>query len=104
MVWKISPLVYKLDLPFDAKIYPVISIVYLSRYRAYEDPFGRILPLLGLVEYGSDTDTETSGDDEKQGKHWELECIVVYKTRCGQIWYLVRWKGYGLQKDKWMKP
>ncbi len=65
VVRKVSPLVYELDLPFGVKIHPVVSIVYLSRYRMYKDPFGRIFPLLGPVEHGSNTDTETSGDDEK---------------------------------------
>ncbi len=96
MIRKISPFTYKLDLPFGAKIHPVVSIAYFSRYRAYEDPFGYIPLPLGPVEHGSGTDTETSGDDEKQGKHWELERIVVYETRRGQTWYLVRWKGYSL--------
>ena len=65
MVRKVSPFVYELDFPFDVKIHPVISIAYLFRYRAYKDLFGCIPPFLGLVEYGSSTDTETSGDDKK---------------------------------------
>src|SRR6266566_4549869 len=42
VVRKVSPFVYELDFPFGVKIYPVVSIVYLFRYRMYEDPFGRI--------------------------------------------------------------
>ncbi len=104
MVRKVSPFAYELDFLFGAKIYPVMSIAYFSRYRVYEDLFGCILPPSKPVEYGSSTDIETSGDDEKQGKYWKLECIVVYETRRSQIWYLVRWKGYSPQEDKWIKP
>ena len=100
VVRKISPLAYELDLPLGVKIHPVVSIVYLSRYRAYEDPFGRIPPPPGPIEHGSNIDTETSSDDEKQSKHWKLKRIVVHKTRRGQTQYLMRWKGYGPQKNK----
>jgi len=65
VVRKVFPFVYELDFLFDAKIYLVVSIVYLSRYRAYEDLFGCIPPFLGPVEHGLGTDIETSGDDEK---------------------------------------
>ncbi len=82
MVRKISLFVYKLNLLLGAKIHPVVSIAYLSRYRVYKDPFGHISPLLKPVKHGLDTDMETSGDNKKQGKHWELKCIVAYKTRC----------------------
>ena len=94
MVRKVFLFAYELDLPFDAKIHPVVSIIYFSRYRMYEDLFGCILSFLGLVEYGLNTDIEISDDDEKQGKHWELERIVVYETRRSQTRYLVCWKDY----------
>ena len=100
MVRKVSPLAYKLDLPFGTKIYLVVSITYFSRYRVYEDLFGRIPPPPGPIEHGSNIDTETSSDDEKQGKHWKLKRIVVHETRRGQIQYLMRWKGYGPQENK----
>ena len=65
MVRKISLFVYELDLPLGAKIHPVVSIAYFSRYRAYEDLFGCIFSLPGPVEHGLGTDIKTSGDDEK---------------------------------------
>jgi len=44
-----------------------------------------------------------SSDDERDGKRWELECVVDYKNRRGTVWYLVRWKGYGPKEDLWKK-
>ena len=44
-------LVYELNLLFEARIYPTISIVYLTRYRVYDDLFGYILLPLDFIEY-----------------------------------------------------
>ena len=86
----------------DSRIYPVIFTVYLSRYHVCNDPFKCIPTSPGPVEYGVETDM--SGDDVCDGKHWELECVVDHAIRRGKTYYLVRWKGYGLQYDKWLKP
>ncbi len=82
IVRKISPLAYKLDILLDSCIHSVVSIAYLIRYRLYEDIFGRTFPFLGPVEAG--TDTNTSGDDIRDGKYWELERIVDHETKCGK--------------------
>ena len=86
----------------DSYIHLIISIVYLSRYHTCNDPFKRILAPLGPVEYNAETDT--SSDNTHDGKHWELERVVDHATRRGKTHYLVRWKGYGPQHDKWLKP
>src|SRR6266566_4521121 len=91
VVRKISPLAYELDLTDDSHIYPVIFIVYLLRYYTRNDPFKCIPALPGPVEYGAETDM--SGDDACDGKHWELEREVDHATRRGKTHYLVRWKG-----------
>ncbi len=80
----------------------MISIVYLLQYHVCDDPFKRTPAPPGPIEYGAETDT--SGDNVRDGKHWELERVVDYATRCGKTHYLVRWKGYGPQHDKWLKP
>ena len=102
IVWKIFPLVYKLDLLAGNRIYPVISIAYLTRYHVSDDLYNRILPPLGPVEYGSELDS-MSGDDERDGKRWELERVVDHENRRGTAWYLVRWKGYRPKEDLWKK-
>ena len=66
----------------------MISIVYLSRYHTRDDPFKRIPAPLGPVEHNAETDT--FGDDVYDGKHWELERVVDYTTRCNKTYYLVR--------------
>ena len=91
-----------MDLTDDSRIYPVISIAYLLRYYVCNDLFKRISVLPGPVEYGAETDT--FGDNAYDRKHWELECVVDHATRYGKTHYLVRWKGYGPQYDKWLKP
>ncbi len=63
IVRKISPLAYELDLPTGNRIYFMISIVYLMRYYANDDPYNRILLFPGLMKYGSESDS-TLGDDE----------------------------------------
>ncbi len=80
----------------------MIFIVYLLRYRIYDDLFKHIPILLGPVEY--DAEIDISGDDVRDGKYWELECMVDYVTRRGKTYYLVCWKGYEPKYDKWLKP
>ncbi len=79
----------------------MISIVYLSCYRVHNNPFKRILVLLGSVEYSAEINI--SGDDVCDGKHWELEYVIDYIIRRGKMYYLMRWKGYGPKYDKWLK-
>src|SRR6266699_5550961 len=84
IVRKISPLVYKLGLLVSNCIYPVIFITYLTRYYVNDDPYNRIPLLPGPVEYGTELDF-TLGDDERDGKRWELERVVDHENRCGKI-------------------
>ncbi len=101
IVRKIFLFVYELDFPEDSRIYPMISIVYLLRYRVYNDLFKRIFAFPGFVEYSAETNT--SGNDVRNGKHWELKCIIDYTTRRGKTHYLMHWKRYGPKYDKWLK-
>src|SRR6266699_1402024 len=102
IVRKISPLAYELDLPAGNRRHPVISIVYLTRYYATDDPYNRIPLPSGPVEYRTESDS-MSGDDERDGKRWELERVVDHENRRGTAWYLVRWKEYGPKEDSWKK-
>ncbi len=80
IVRKISPFTYELDLPTGNRIHPVISIAYLTRYHINDDPYNRILPPPGPMEYGSESDSML-GDNERDDKHWKLKYIVDYKNR-----------------------
>ncbi len=98
IVQKISPFAYELDLLTDNHIYFMIFIAYLTRYYASDDLYNRILSFSGPVEYGLESDS-MSGDDERDGKCWELECVIDHKNRRSTAWYLVCWKGYGSKED-----
>ncbi len=67
IVRKISPLAYKLNLPIGNCIYPIIFIVYLTRYHTTDDLYNRIPPSSGLIEYRTESDS-TSNDDEQDSK------------------------------------
>ena len=97
IIRKVSLLAYELDIPSGTKIHPIISVVYLSRYRSYKDPFQRVPPPLGPVEY------DNSGFKASTDGEWKLERIVDHRTKRSGIEYLVRWKGFGPQYDVWMK-
>ena len=80
VIRKVSPLVYELDISVGTKIHPVVFIVYLSRYRSYEDPFQCVLLSFGPIEYNN---SDISGDSKQEGKYWKLEHIVAYNTKRG---------------------
>ena|SRR6266699_3039215 len=82
IVRKVSLLTYELDIPPDSCIHLIVSIIYLIRYRSYKDIFGRTSPPPRPVEAG--TDTDTSDDDARDGKHWELKRIVDHETKRGK--------------------
>ena len=89
VIGKVSLLVYKLDIPVHTKIHPVIFVVYLSRYRIYEDLYHCVLLSFGSVECGSDS--ETSVNEARDGQHWKLERIVDYRMkRDRSVKYLMR--------------
>ncbi|XP_034489625.1 M-phase phosphoprotein 8 [Drosophila innubila] len=46
-------------------------------------------------------DTETEEDDDNEGTEFEVEAIIGHKTKRGESFFLVRWKGYGKDADSW---
>ncbi len=87
IIRKISSLVYKLDFLEDSCIYPMIFIVYLSCYQTHDDLFKYIFIFLSPVEYI--TETNISGDNVRNRKHWELKRIVDHATRRSKTHYLI---------------
>ncbi|KAM8721629.1 hypothetical protein ACLKA7_007502 [Drosophila subpalustris] len=51
----------------------------------------------------NDTAPEEDDDDEddKEEAEFEVEAIVGHKTKRGESFFLVRWKGYGKDDDSW---
>ncbi|SRR6266566_2794931 len=84
IIRKISLFAYKLDLPIGNRIYLVISITYLTRYYINDNLYNCILLFSSLVEYGSESDF-ILGNDERDGKRWELEYMVNHKNRRGTV-------------------
>jgi hypothetical protein len=82
---KVTPLAYQLDLPESARIYPVVSIQYLTPYTCKDNPFDRVQPPPGPLEYHSDSSANDSKDV------YEVERIVNYKLKKGRVKrYLIR--------------
>ncbi len=76
---KVSHLAYELDIPPAWKIYPVISIAYLSPCPDLnKDPFKRTQPPPGPLEYDSDDSSDANGEV------YELERIVNHKEVKGR--------------------
>lgn len=91
IIAKVGKLAYKLQLPEQWKIHPVISVAQLEPYK--EDPFARQQPPPPAVTI--------EGEEE-----YELEAIVDSgmrgRGRNRRMHYLVRWKGYGPEHDVWL--
>ena len=90
---RVSRLAYRLDIPSNSRIHPVISIAHLSPSADGEDPFQRLTPPPGPVR-----DDQPRADDE-----YEVEAILKHcrDKRKGGLKYLLKWLGYGHEHNTW---
>jgi len=78
---------YELELsPSTGKIHPVFYISLLEPYHLNNIP-GRHSPTPPPVDL--------------EEREYHVEKLRTSKLRKGQVWYLVSWKGYGLDDDTW---
>lgn len=80
MVRKVSALAYELDFKTgdrdeDVQVHPVVSIQYLSRYNAEDDPFRRELPEPGPVRH----EEAPEADNPPAEEEYEVERILDKK-------------------------
>ena len=82
---KISPVSYKLDLPKNLRIHPIMHVSDLEPY--FEDKFGRNQEPPPII---------INNEEE-----YEVEQILDKRTHYGKIQYLIKWKGYPLSEASW---
>ena len=75
---KVSPVSYKLELPKNVRIHPVIHVSELELY--YEDNYERNQKPPPIII-----------NDQVE---YELEQILDKRIRYGKTQYLIKWKGY----------
>jgi len=86
IIKKISPVSYKIKLPNDIRIHPVIHVSELEPY--YEDKFGRKQKPPPPIKINEE-------------EEYEVEEILDKRKHYGKIQYLIKWKGYPLSEASW---
>ncbi|KXX73033.1 hypothetical protein MMYC01_210341 [Madurella mycetomatis] len=71
---RIGPLVYKLDLPDNLAIHPIILVAHLSPTPPGEDPFDRYMLPPSPVE-----DSQSLSDDPKPGNVYKVEIVIDHQ-------------------------
>ena len=94
IVAKVGKQAYRLDIPDHWRVHPVFSVAQLEPWPNDSDPFDRPQP--------EEPDSIFVEGDTPKWKSFELERILNKRTHpSGKIEYLVKWKGYGPQHDRW---
>lgn len=91
---RINPLVYRLRLPTNYPMHPIVNLQHLKRYTPSDARFGprEILP--------------STRDMVPATEEWEVERILGHRTTSNHKGkfrqYLVRWKGLDATEDSWL--
>ena len=96
---KVGNLAYRLDLPGNMRIHPVISIAQLEPATDQsDDPYARTMPPPPPVEEEIDDNPALTA---KQFKPYEIERLLERRGEGEKAKYLVKWKGYGREHNVW---
>ena len=88
---KVGKLVYRLDLPPNIRIHPVVSMAQIEpAINPADDPYHRLPPPPGLVE---------EEDENLVNPLYEIERFFDKEPNKDR--YLVKWKGYGNEYNAW---
>lgn len=90
---QINPNVYRLSIPDTYPMNPIINVEHLVAY--HEDKEGKFSSIHRPVLL------DPRGSDLYASPEFEVEKIVAWRKRAGQLEYLVRWKGFGPVEDSW---
>jgi hypothetical protein len=87
----VGKLAYKLDLPVNWKIHPVISVVHLEKH--VPDPYDRDLP----------PPPDIVNDQDSPHEEYQVEEIIRkrYNRKKKRYEYRVKWKGYDNTHNTW---
>ncbi len=83
---KVSPVSYRVELPKNIRIHPVIHVSELEPY--FEDKFKR----------KQNPPPPVIIDEEEE---YEVEEILDKRKHYGKVQYLIKWKGYPLSEASW---
>jgi hypothetical protein len=95
---KVGSLAYRLSLPPNMRIHPVVSVAHLEPSPG-PDPYER-------VRNAEPPPVETSNVEEDDLPIYEIERLlkrrpVIKKGKPTTYQYLVKWKGYGMEHNQW---
>ena len=89
--WVISHNVYQLKLPVSfGQVHPIFSVTLLCPYD--DDP---------IIECQECHPLPPPPVVHNSIEEYEVEKILDSQIFCGKVEYLVHWKGYGVEEDKW---
>jgi hypothetical protein len=87
---KINPQVFRLRIPSEYLMHPVINREHLKKYHQSPQEFGQRESLLNPRKL------------DRNEEEYEVEAIVGYKRHRNRLLFRVRWKGYGPEEDSWL--
>jgi putative transposase len=77
---------YKVQLPPTSRAHPVFNISFLKKILITDEFDGR---------------PEAQGDPQEELMDYIVEKVISHRRRRGELYFLVRWNGYGSEYDSW---